>query len=157
VLGAARVVQLAQPAHEVENVRVAPQPGRKAPKITERVDCIGVLADPAHVAVHAVRVGPVGLHRDRGKPELQDQALRELGTLAVKLVRAVGRLADQNQARTFRQVEQRIEVGAGPGKRVGAPFDDRDELLIAHERQVACGCCTAARTSAGSGNTGGSS
>ena len=49
---------------EVEHVGVAPHPGGKRRKSASASSALVVVAGAAHVAVDAVRVGPVGLDRD---------------------------------------------------------------------------------------------
>ena len=63
-----------------------------------------------HVAVDPVRVGPVGLDRDRGEAELVDQPAGDAGPLPVELVGAVGRLADEHEAAVADEVEERVVV-----------------------------------------------
>ena len=90
---------LAQPAYEVEHVGVAPHPLREPLEARERLAAAPVFAPPAHVAVDAVGVRPVGLDRHGRKAFLFDEPLRDLRALAVELVRAVRRLAEQHEPR----------------------------------------------------------
>jgi hypothetical protein len=73
---------------------------REAPEVAERRVGVGVgvVARAADEPVDPVGVGPVGLHGHRREPALGDQALRDLGALAVELVRPVGCLAEKDVA-----------------------------------------------------------
>ena len=104
----------AQPLDELDHVGVAPHPRGEAPEVGERFYGIDIVAHAAHVAVDAVGVGPIGLDRDGREAFLLDEPLRDLGALAVELVRAVGRLAEQHEARVADQVHERVVVWAAP-------------------------------------------
>src|SRR5947209_2048403 len=95
----ARLVEIAQPADEVEDVGIAPHPGRQFSEARERIDRVGIGAPPGDVAADAQPVRPVGLDGDRGKSELVDQSLGDLATLAIELVGSVGGFADHDDAR----------------------------------------------------------
>ncbi len=62
-------------------------------------------------------VGPITFDGDGIEAALVDQALRDQGALAVELVRAVGGLAQQDDARVADQLEQPIVVIGGAGER----------------------------------------
>ena len=62
------------------------------------------------VAVDAVGVGPISLDRDGRKAFLLDKPLRDLGALVVELVRAVGRFAEQHEARVADSIHERVVV-----------------------------------------------
>jgi hypothetical protein len=103
---------LAQPVDELEDHGVAPHPGREALEVRKRIGAAGVVAEAAHIAVDAVRVGPVGLDRDGVEAALDDQPPRDRGALAVEVVAAVRRLAEQREAGAGEQLDQgRVVVG----------------------------------------------
>ena len=77
----------------------------KRRKSGQRLVGARVVAATAHVAVDAIRVRPVGLDRDGGEALLADQPLGDLGALAIELVRAVRRFAEQDEARADRALE----------------------------------------------------
>ncbi len=54
-----RVVPVAQPPDELDDLGVAPHPRREAPEVAQRLLGAAVVAEAPHVAVHAVGVGPV--------------------------------------------------------------------------------------------------
>src|SRR5438046_3362410 len=83
------LIEIAQPADEIEHVGIAPHPRRKANEIGERIDRLLVVADAANVAIHAIRIGPVGFDGDDVESALGDQSLRDLRAIAIELVRAV--------------------------------------------------------------------
>ena len=87
--GCAAVVVRPEPADEVDHVGVAPHPLGEALEASERLFGIGGVALAAHEAVDAVGVGPIGLHGDPDETLLANQTLRNLGSNAIKLVRAV--------------------------------------------------------------------
>ena len=62
----------------------------------------------AYVAVDAVRVGPVGLNGDGGESLLGDQPPRDECPLAVELVGAVRRFAEQHDARVANVFEKGV-------------------------------------------------
>src|SRR6266850_404006 len=102
------VVVGAQPAHEIEHVRVAPHPGGEPLETGERGIGIPVFAFAADEAVHAVRVGPVGFDRDGVEPFLDDQPLGDASPLLVELVGAMRCLAEKDQAGVSNGVDQRV-------------------------------------------------
>ncbi len=103
----ARLVEVAQPTDEVQDVGVPPHPGRKATKSGERVGSVGILAGPGYVAVDAQRIGPVALDGDRGESLLLDQPLGDLDTFAVELVRPMGCFADHDDTRVADALDDR--------------------------------------------------
>ena len=86
----------------------------------QRVDGLGVVAAAADVAVDTIGVGPVRLDGDGVKPFSTDQPLGDLGTLAVELVRAVRRLAQQDEARVADELEERARSPPAPRARSAA-------------------------------------
>src|SRR5919106_2477740 len=129
-----RVVVRPQPLDELDHVGVAPHPRRKASEVGERLYGIEVIAHASHVAVDAVRVGPIGFDRDRREAFLLDQPLGDLGALAVELVRAVRRLAEQREARIADQVHERVVVPRSAGQRLGAAAHRQSERVIGRAR-----------------------
>ena len=105
-----RVVVPAQPLDELDHVGVAPHPGRKTPEAGQRFAGVGVVAGAAHVAVHARGVGPIGLDGDGHDAAFRDESLRDPGALAVELVRAVGRLPEEHEARIADHAHERRVV-----------------------------------------------
>jgi hypothetical protein len=116
-----RVVVGAQPLDELDDDRVAPHPRREALEAAERRARFRVVRLAAHVAVDAVRVGPVGLDRDGRETPLRDEPLRDLGALAVELVRAVRSLAQQREPRLAHRLQQRVVVRARALQHVRRP------------------------------------
>jgi len=110
-----RVVVFTKPLDELDHVGVAPHPGWEAPEVGEPFYGIDVVAHAAHIAVDAVSVGPIGLDRHGRKTLLLDQPPGDPGALVVEVVRAVGCLAEQHEARSADQLEQRLVVGGGAG------------------------------------------
>jgi hypothetical protein len=82
----ATVVVRAQLADEVEHLGVTPHPGGEALEAAEGLLRVGVLARPAHVAIDAICIGPIGLDRDAGKALLLDQPAGDQGPLPIELV-----------------------------------------------------------------------
>ena len=109
-----RVVVVAKPADEVEDVGVAPHPGRESLESRQRVDGLGIVAAAADVAVDAIGVGPVGLDGHGVEPLLADQPLGDLRPLPIKLVRAVRGLADQDETGVADQFQEGIVVVGRP-------------------------------------------
>src|SRR6266436_8989477 len=115
-----RVFVRSQPFDEFDYYGVAPHPGWESPKIGEGFHRIEVIARAADVAVDAVGVRPVGFDCDGCKVFLLDQPLRNLGPLAVELMRAVGCLAEQCEACIADSVHERIVVSGNAGQWMGA-------------------------------------
>ena len=115
-VGGQSVVPFAQPGHELDDVGVPPHPGREPAEVRERLFREFVVVLAPHESVDAVGVGPVALDGDRGEPLLGDQPLRDLGARTVELVGSVGRLADQDEARLRRPLEQRVVVRGRSGE-----------------------------------------
>ncbi len=89
-----------------------------------------VVRPPAHPAVDAVGVGPVGLDRDGGEALLVDQASGDPRTLAVELVSAVRGLADEDEASVPDAVHQAVVV---PGlARDGRHADHVSTVRLGH-------------------------
>jgi hypothetical protein len=122
-----------QPLDELDDDGVAPHPGREALEVGERCGGVGIVAEAADVAVDAVRVGPVG--RDRVEATLGDQPPPQCRALAIEVVAAVRRFADQREARVGEQPTRpsssaadapsatawrRTAASAGSGKRSGS-------------------------------------
>jgi hypothetical protein len=114
-----RVVVRSQPLDELHHLDVAPHPPGETPEIGERFGGIEIVAGTADIAVDPVGVGPVRLDRDGREPLLVDQPLGDPGSLAIELVGAVGRLAEQHKARVADQVHQRIIIPVGAGQSMG--------------------------------------
>jgi len=70
-----------------------------------------IAARAAHVAVDAVRVGPICLDGDGREPFFLDQPARDNRALAIELVRAVCGFAEQDETCIADPVEQVIVVG----------------------------------------------
>ena len=102
------VVVRPEPADKIEDVGVAPHPGREATEITERL--LGILVDTraSHVPVDAVGVGPVGLDGHGGEALLLDEAPRDERPFAIKLVRPVRRLTEQHDTRVADPMDERV-------------------------------------------------
>ena len=103
-------VPFAQPAQKVDDDAVAPHPSRKSREVGQRVigGCVrSRVADPS---MRAVGVRPVGFGRDRQKALFADQAFGDARALAVELVGAVRRLADQHKAGIADQVHQAVVI-----------------------------------------------
>ena len=98
------------------NILVAPHPGGKLGKLYQRLlgaarnVCAGTLT-AAHVAVDGQRLRPVGLHSYGSKAHFLDQAARDGSAGCVKLVSAVGCLAQQDDAGIANFLQQRIVSG----------------------------------------------
>jgi hypothetical protein len=116
--GGTSIVVCSQPLDELDHLFVAPHPGRETPEVGERFHGIDRVARATDVAIDGVSVGPVGFHRHAGETFFVNEPLRDLGTLAVELVRAVRRLAEQREARLADPIHQRIVVAGSAGQRM---------------------------------------
>src|SRR5258708_3642534 len=85
------VVVFAQPADEVQNIGIAPHPRWETLETSERFVGVAIRAIAANVPVDAVSVWPIGLNDHATELLLLDQALRNPGAFAIKLMRAVTR------------------------------------------------------------------
>ena len=121
---------VAEPADEVEDVGVAPHPGRESLESRQRVDGLGVVAATADVAVDAIGVGPVGLDGHGVEALLADQPLGDLRPLPIELVRAVRGLADQHEAGVADQLEQGIVVVGRPRSGCAASRTASDQEVV---------------------------
>ena len=93
------IVVLAQPADEIEDIGIAPHPLREPFETAQRFHAIDVVARAANEPIDAIGVRPICFHRDGVEAALRDQPFGNLRANPVKLVRAVTRFADQNEAR----------------------------------------------------------
>jgi hypothetical protein len=107
----------ALPLDEGDDVAVAPHPGGEAPEAAERLLRVAVGAAPAHVAVDAIGVGPVGFDGDGVEAVLFDQQLRDARAFGVELVRAVRGFAEQHEAALRGHGEQFVVVVVGADQR----------------------------------------
>ena len=103
---------IAKPAHEIEEHRRCAHPGREAHEAAQRFHCVPVGVAAANVTVDPQRVGPIRLDRDGREPVLLDQPPRDRGTLAIKLMSSVRRLANEHDVGVAGQLED-------PGVRIG--------------------------------------
>ena len=110
---------VAKPADEIEDIRVAPHPLWEAEEAAEGIARLSGARPPAHVPVHAIGIGPVGLRGDRAEALLGDQALRDLGPNPIELVRTVRRLSEQDVARRADALQHRPEVLGFAGQPAG--------------------------------------
>ena len=107
---------LAQPSDEVEHVGVAPHPGREALESAERIDRLGVIVCAANVPVDSVGIRPIALDADGVESLLNDQPFGELRPHGIELVRAVRRLADQDDRRVADHLEEPVVFSAIAGE-----------------------------------------
>jgi hypothetical protein len=129
-----------EPAHEVEHIGISPHPGGEPLEIGERVDGIHVGSDAAHVAIHAIGIGPVGFDGHRRETSVGDQALGDRRPLPIELVRAVRRLAEKDDLGLADAVEQRVVIADRTGERddvrpksIGGRL--RDARIVARRRR----------------------
>src|SRR5439155_2316941 len=80
------IVVGSQPSDKIQHVGVTPHPRREALEIGERINALAIVRKAAHVAIDAVRVGPIGFDGNCGKPFLLDEPLGNLRTFAIELV-----------------------------------------------------------------------
>ncbi len=104
------VVVVPQPAHEVLDDGVAPHPVGKAAEIVERIERCSIVVCIAHVAIDAEGVWPVGFGSNRTEPAFLNEPTSDSGALTVELLRAMTRLADQDEAGVADLVQQAIVV-----------------------------------------------
>jgi hypothetical protein len=110
LFGQDRAVVQAQPVRELQHLAVPPHPLRETLEAGQCRVGVRVVVGATHVAVHAIRVGPIRFHDDGGEAALRDELLRDLRAGLVKLVGSVRRLADQHEPAVADGVEQGIEV-----------------------------------------------
>src|SRR5207237_1218550 len=85
-------------------------------EVAERLDRLRVVADAANEPVDAIGIRPICLDIDGVEALLGDESLGDLRAVAVELVRAVRRLADQDEMRVADEREQVVVVAARPGQ-----------------------------------------
>ncbi len=100
-------VSASQPADELVHVFVAPHPGRESRERRERQLRAGPIAE--HVVIDPGGVGPVGLDGDEVEAAPFDEGLRDPRPHPVELARAVGGLAQQDEARVSDALEQGVD------------------------------------------------
>jgi hypothetical protein len=100
----------AQPLNELDYVGITPHPSRKPAKVGQRFHSKCVVACVVHIAIDTVGVWPIRLHRYSGETFFLDEPFRDLGAVVVKVVRTVGRLSEQHDARLADELEERIVV-----------------------------------------------
>ena len=104
------LVMGAEPAHEVEHIRVAPHPLGESLEAGECFRRVTVRRQAVDVSMDPVGVRPVTLDRHRSEAVVPDQTLGDLPPDAVEVMGAMGGLAQQDTARIPAQGEQWIEV-----------------------------------------------
>src|SRR5690242_17556277 len=109
------LIMCAQPFGQLHDFLVGPHPGRPALEgvqdLAGTVAGVGVALD---IAIDAIAVGPIALHREEGEAFLFDQSLAKSGPPGVILMRAVRSLAQQDIAGVSDVIQQRIEIGGRP-------------------------------------------
>ena len=116
--GGKLIVICAQPVDELDHRGVAPHPRGKAPEPGERFYCVGVALLAAHIAIHAIGAGPIRLCGNGRKTFFLDEPLGDLGALPIKLVGAVRRRPQQDEARIVDEIHERIIVMSGAVQRM---------------------------------------
>src|SRR4029077_19986507 len=96
--------------NEVEHIGVTPHPGGEALEAAQGFFGIGVIAEPSHVAVNAIRVGPVALNCNRNEAFLFDEALGYARSFTIELMRTVRGFADEYVRCVAYLIEQRVIV-----------------------------------------------
>lgn len=99
------VVSDSQPFDERQDIAVSPHPRRETAKVRQCGIGVLVIGEPHHVAVDPVGVGPISFDRYCSESTLVNQAAADAGSLPVKLVRAVRRLADQYETPVAYEIE----------------------------------------------------
>ena len=94
-------VVTAQPAQKADDLTVAPHPPRDPREVAKRRFRRVVIALHTHPAIRAIGIRPVGLRGDDGESAALDEQPRQIRPQAVKLVRAVCRLANQDYRDAF--------------------------------------------------------
>ena len=117
-LGMPVLIVIPQPTYKIENICVAPHPGRKSLEARERVDRIFVFTLKPHELINAICVGPVCFYSDCGESLFRDQALGDLRAQAIELVGSMRSLSDENEPGVTNHFEQGIEIGGFPRKRM---------------------------------------
>jgi hypothetical protein len=87
-----------------------------------------VIPYAAHIAVDAVRVGPIRLNRHSRETLFTAVALRNLGARMVELLRAVRSFTEEHEAGVADQLQQRVVIGrlsGERGRRVAHCIDNR--------------------------------
>src|SRR5438876_6798366 len=100
-------IVFAKPLQEIDHHRVSPHPARETYEVAERCRGIGFAARVARPPVHTVRIGPIRLGRDDVELFGLYEGGGEVRADSIELIRAVRRLADQDQARIADEIEQR--------------------------------------------------
>ena len=93
-------------------------------KVPESCFRIGVIAFTADEAVDPVGIRPVRFDRNGVESSFLDETTGDVGALRVKIMRAVGRLADKDDLRTFETLQQRTDVGRFATERECGMSDD---------------------------------
>src|SRR5215212_3926995 len=93
-------------------------------KVSERCFRIGVIAFTADEAVDAVGIGPVRLDRYSVESSFLDETAGDVGALRIELMRAMRRLADKDDLRTFESLQQRTDVARFATERECGMSDD---------------------------------
>ena len=128
-----RTIVLAQPAHEVAHLGVAPHPGRKPCK---RGPLRRRILEVPHVMIDARGIRPVRLDGNKAKALLDDQIARDPFAHPVEFGSAVGCLAEQHDARRPDPFHQRIEIdGLDRGERFRGVGELSDQHFIARSNR----------------------
>ena len=115
-----------EPAQERDHLDVPPHPGGKPLESPQRLLRRAIAALALHIAVRPVSVGPVGFDDHPVVAQFFNQEPGYDRALAVELVGAVGRLAQQYQPGPGRPPEQRVVVLRVSRQRAGAVGNKRE-------------------------------
>ena len=111
---------------------IAPHPRRETAEVGEGSVGTGIVRETQHVAIHAVRVGPVGLHCDGSEASLLDETTRDACPLPVELVGSVGCLPDEDEPAVADEIEERVIVVSVSGHRMSCGRESLDGRLGRH-------------------------
>jgi len=130
--GGKGLVPAAEPAEKLEHGGIPPHPGGEALEAGEGRLRIVVSSRP-RPAAGAVGIGPVRLPDHAREPQLRDESLRDPGALAIDVVAAVRRLAEEHEARIASHPQERVVVALAAAQEVRRGADRVDELAV-HSR-----------------------
>ena len=110
---------LVEPFDELDDVGIPPHPCGEPLEVGQRLDGAAVGALVSDVAIHPIRIGPIGLDHDRAKPALDDEPPRHVCAMRIELVRTVAGLAEQDKLCVCDDIDRLPGIGDVIDRREG--------------------------------------
>ena len=108
------VIVLAKPSDEIENIGIAPHPGRKPFEIAESFTRFTIARISTNETIDAIGIRPIRFDGHSRELLFGNQPLRNLRALLVELMSAMRRFTNENKSGVADTSEQRIIIARSP-------------------------------------------